>query len=227
MVASVRKTVRDLVFKNRQLAQLYYSLSLTQPVLPHWVGNDFYRTKSSWGLQPHLCPCDLELIEYLQKYDIQDQTIFHFGTGSHHILGLENQKLAKPNEIIGITASIPEHEAYVEMCRKNRHLAKFYKVLCTDIYTLNDRSLPMLDVVALFHIGEFYLPEDAPFIHHNDESMVDLFLRKMNPNGKILFYTKSVGYSKAEEIIKSFTAQGKIQLVEEFKTLLVYAKNSY
>lgn len=37
MVASVRKTVRDLVFKNRQLAQLYYSLSLTQPVLPHWL----------------------------------------------------------------------------------------------------------------------------------------------------------------------------------------------
>ncbi len=224
MVLTVRKTIRDLVFSNRQLAKLYYSVSLTQPVLPHWVGNDYYRTKSSWELQPHLCPCDIELIEYLQKYNIQDRTVFHFGTGAHHILGLENQKLAKPNEIIGITASIPEHEAYVQMCRKNRHLAKFYKVLCTDIYTLTARSLPMLDVVALFHIGEFYMAEEAPFVHHNDESLVDLFLSKLNPDGKILFYTRSVGYGKAEEIIESFTAQGKIYLVEKYKSLLVYAK---
>lgn len=224
MVLTVRKTIRDLVFSNRQLAKLYYSVSLTQPVLPHWVGNDYYRTKSSWELQPHLCPCDIELIEYLQKYNIQDRTVFHFGTGAHHILGLENQKLAKPNEIIGITASIPEHEAYVQMCRKNRHLAKFYKVLCTDIYTLTPRSLPMLDVVALFHIGEFYMAEEAPFVHHNDESLVDLFLSKLNPDGKILFYTQSVGYGKAEEIIESFTAQGKIYLVEKYKSLLVYAK---
>lgn len=224
MVLTVRKTIRDLVFSNRQLAKLYYSVSLTQPVLPHWVGNDYYRTKSSWELQPHLCPCDIELIEYLQKYNIQDRTVFHFGTGAHHILGLENQKLAKPNEIIGITASIPEHEAYVQMCRKNRHLAKFYKVLCTDIYTLTDRSLPMLDVVALFHIGEFYMAEEAPFVHHNDESLVDLFLSKLNSDGKILFYTRSVGYGKAEEILESFTAQGKIYLVEKYKSLLVYAK---
>jgi hypothetical protein len=224
MVLTLRKTIRDIVFSNRQLAKLYYSVTLSEPVLPHWVGNDYYRTKSSWQLQPNLCPCDLELIEYLQKNNIQDQTIFHFGTGAHHILGLENQKLVKPNEVIGITASIPEHEAYVQMCRKNRQLAKFYKVLCTDIYTLTDRSLPMLDVVALFHVGEFYMAEEAAFVHHNDESMVDLFLNKLNPDGKILFYTKSVGYGKAEEIIESFTAQGKIYLVEQYKSLLVYAR---
>jgi hypothetical protein len=82
----------------------------------------------------------------------------------------------------------------------------------------------MLDVVALFHIGEFYMAEEAPFVHHNDESLVDLFLSKLNPDGKILFYTRSVGYGKAEEIIESFTAQGKIYLVEKYKSLLVYAK---
>jgi hypothetical protein len=224
MVLTVRKTIRDLVFSNRQLAKLYYSFSFTQPVLPHSVGNDYYRIKSSWELKPHLCPCDLELIEYLQRDHIQNQTVFHFGTGAHHILGLENQKLEKPNEIIGITASIPEHEEYVRICRQNRQLAKFYKVLCTDIYTLTDRSLPMLDVVSLFHLGEFYLDEDAPFVHHNDESLVDLFLSKLNPGGKILFYTQSVGYTKAEEIITSFSAQGKIYQVEKYKSLLVYAK---
>ncbi|MEA5550171.1 hypothetical protein VB713_04105 [Anabaena cylindrica UHCC 0172] len=226
MVVTFRKTIRDLVFSNRQLAKLYYSVSLTQPVLPHWVGADYYRTKSSWELQPNLCPCDIELNEYLQKYNIQNQSIFHFGTGAHHILGLENQKLDSPNEIFGITASIPEHEEYIRICRKNRQLAKFYKVICTDIYTLTARSLPMLDVVSLFHIGEFYMPEEALFVHHNDESLVELFLRKLNPNGKILFYTQSVGWAKAEEIIELFTAQGKIKKIEQYKNLLVYSKSN-
>ncbi|MBK1990192.1 hypothetical protein A0J48_022145 [Sphaerospermopsis aphanizomenoides BCCUSP55] len=224
MVLTFRKTIRELVFSNRQLAKLYYSVSLTQPVLPHWVGADYYRSKSSWELQPHLCPCDIELNEYLQKYNIQDQSIFHFGTGSHHIVGLENQKLDKPNEILGITASIPEHEEYVSLCRTNRQLGKFYKVIWSDIYTLTPRSLPMLDVVSLFHLGEFYMPEEAPFVHHNDESLVELFLSKLNPGGKILFYTKSVGWGKAEEVIELLTSQGKIKKIEEYKHLLVYAK---
>lgn len=224
MVLTLRKTIRDLVFSNRQLAQLYYSVSLSQPVLPHWVGADYYRTKSSWDLQPHLCPCDLELNEYLQKYHIQNQSIFHFGTGSHHIVGLENQNLEKPNDILAITASVPEHEEYIRLCRTNRQLAKFYKVIWNDIYTLTPRSLPMFDVVSLFHLGEFYMPEEAPFTHHNDESLVDLFLSKLNPNGKILFYTESVGWGSAKPVIELFSNQGKIKKIEEYKHLLVYTK---
>ena len=42
MVASLRKTVRSMVFTNRQLAQLYYFLSFSRPVLPQWVGTDYY-----------------------------------------------------------------------------------------------------------------------------------------------------------------------------------------
>ncbi|MEA5618315.1 hypothetical protein VB711_10770 [Cronbergia sp. UHCC 0137] len=223
MVTTFRKTVRDIVFTNRQLARLYYFVSFSRPVLPQWVGADYYREKSSWELQPERCPCDLEFIEYLQKMNIQDQTIFHFGTGSHHILGLENQKLEKPNEIIGITASAPEHQEYIRLSLKDRLLAKYYKVICTDIFTLTDRSLPMLDVVSLFHLGEFYMPEDAPFVHHNEESLIALFLSKLNPGGKILFYTKSIGWGNAEPIIKSFEAQGKIHKIEEYKNLLVYS----
>jgi hypothetical protein len=226
MVTSIRKTVRGIVFTNRHLARLYYFLSFSRPVLPQWVGADYYREKSSWGLQPERCPCDLELVEYLQKHHIQDQTIFHFGTGSHHILGLENQKFSQPNEIIGITASAPEHKEYVRLSLKDRLLSKYYKVLCTDIYTLTDRSLPMLDVISLFHLGEFYMPEEAHFLHHNEESLLAMFLSKLNPNGKILFYTKSIGWGHAKPMIESFVKQGKMHKIQEYKNLLVYTKGS-
>jgi hypothetical protein len=226
MVASLRKTVRSMVFTNRQLAQLYYFLSFSRPVLPQWVGTDYYREKSSWELQPDRCPCDLELVEYLQNNNIQDQNIFHFGTGSHHILGLENQKFSQPNEIIGITASAPEHQEYLRLSLKDRLLLKYYKVIFADIYTLTDRSLPMLDVIALFHLGEFYIAEEAPFLHHNDESLLEMFLGKLNPGGKILFYTKSIGWGYAEPIIASFVKQGKMQKIEEYKSLLVYTNGS-
>ncbi|MFM6348918.1 MAG: hypothetical protein ACKPFK_27810, partial [Dolichospermum sp.] len=62
----------------------------------------------------------------MQKYNIQDQSIFHFGTGAHHLLGLENQKFSHPNEIIGITASVLEHQEYVRLSLKDRLLAKYY-----------------------------------------------------------------------------------------------------
>ena len=59
----------------------------------------------------------------------------------------ENQKLDKPNEVIGITASVSEHRAYVRACFKERGLMKYYKVIFGDIYTLTCRCLPLLDIV--------------------------------------------------------------------------------
>ncbi|HLP87077.1 MAG TPA: hypothetical protein VK184_00525 [Nostocaceae cyanobacterium] len=222
MMTNLRKQVRDVVFGNRQLAQLYYQLSFSHPVLPHWVGAEFYRKTSFWKLQPELCPCDLELMEFLQNNQVENKTVFHFGTGIHHILGLENHKLAVPNEVIGITASVPEYEEYMNLCLQNRGLNKFYKVVFADIYTLTARCLPMLDIVSLFHLGEFYMAEEAAFVHHDDESLVELFLSKLNPGGKVLFYKNSTGFGKAEKIIKSFEEQGKMRQVEEYKHLLVY-----
>ena len=129
-------------------------------------------------------------------------------------------------KLLGLLLLHPEHQEYVRLSLKDRLLSKYYKVLCTDIYTLTDRSLPMLDVISLFHLGEFYMPEEAHFLHHNEESLLAMFLSKLNPNGKILFYTKSIGWGYAEPIIASFVKQGKMQKIEEYKSLLVYTKGS-
>jgi hypothetical protein len=68
------------------------------------------------------------------------------------------------------------------------------------------------------------VPEEISFVHHNDESLLDLFLDRLNFGGKILFFTKSIGWEQASFVVQAFEKQGKIEMVEEYKSLLVYSK---
>jgi hypothetical protein len=70
---------------------------------------------ASWPLNEERCPCGIHLVEYVRQRRIHGQTIFHFGSGEHHILGVKNREFDRPNEILAITASKPEHDAYVEL----------------------------------------------------------------------------------------------------------------
>lgn len=225
-MVAIRPVLRILYHKARNVKQkLLYETHIKRPELPHGIGMTCYQKNSSWSLNPNICPCDVDFTEYLKESKIEGKNIFHFGTGEHHIIGLENHKLNRPNEIIGITASVPEHQAYVQLVLKNRALAKYYKVLFGDIYTLTVNTLPQLDIVNLFHLCEFYLPENAPFIHQNDKSLVQLFLSKLNLNGKILFYSGSLTWSFAEPLIKEYEAAGKLTHLGKYKSLLIYAKS--
>jgi SAM-dependent methyltransferase len=210
--------------KNPAIRKLIDTIrDIIRPPLPQRVGLSYYQKASFWTLQNN-CPCDIEFLEYLQRSPIESKTIFHFGTGGHHIVGLENQEFDHPNEIIGITASAPEHRAYIKLVLKNAALAKYYKVLFADIYSLTANILPMFDIVTLFHLCEFYFPENTASIHHNDTSLVQLFLDKLNPNGRLLFYTGSSEWGRAQPIVQALELAGKIQQSETYKTLLVYTK---
>ncbi len=203
--------------------KLISTLRSIRPSIPQVVGLSYYQKASYWALDRKQCPCDLELIDYLQRSQIQNKTIFHFGTGGHHIVGLENQKFARPNEIMGITASAPEHRAYTQLVLKNTTLAKYYKVLFADIYTLTRNVLPTFDLVTLFHLCEFYLPENAASVHQTDESLVQLFLDKLNPDGRLVFYTGSWAWQRTEVIVRALESAGKIKQIDHYKTLLIYA----
>jgi len=205
--------------------RLLCAIGKKRPFFPNAVGMAFYQETSCWPLDPKLCSCDIHFIKYIQQSGVYGKNIFHFGTGVHHLIGLENQKLTQPNEILGITASALEQKSYIKLVVKNTNLSKYYKVLFGDIYTLTARTLPMFDIVTLFHLCEFYLPENAPLLHQNDESLLQLFLDKLNPEGKILFYTGSVGWNKAKPIVESFVAAGKMKQIDEYKTLLIYTKS--
>lgn len=197
---------------------------IKRPALPHHVGMKFFQENSTWALDVKRCPCDLEFISYVGDSNIEGKSIFHFGTGVHHIVGLENQKLDVPNEIIGITAAAPEHQAYVKLVLQNPELAKYYKVIFADIYTLTANSLPSFDIVNLFHLCEFYLPENSKITHQNDESLLEIFINKLNPDGKIIFYSGSAAWGTTQPLIKSFEEAGKIKKVDEYKSLLIYTK---
>ncbi|MDJ0676689.1 MAG: hypothetical protein QNJ36_15140 [Calothrix sp. MO_167.B42] len=217
------RVLRKYAARNPVLRKFYYT-RIQRPSAPYLVGMSFYQAKSSWMLKPDSCSCDIQFVEYLKQFNIQGKSIVHFGTGEHHFIGLQNQTFDKPNEILGITASAPEHQSYVQLVLKNPELAKYYKVLFVDIYTLTANTLPNLDIVTLFHLCEFYVPERAPLIHQNDESLLELFLDKLNPGGKVFFYSGSNEWELAQPIIQAFEAEGKIKQIDEYKTLLIYEK---
>ena len=218
---SKRHPAQSLYTKLRQVA---YLVGLRRPALPQVSGMRMYQQKSSWELNLESCPCDLHFAEYIRQTEIKGKSIFHFGTGAHHIVALKNQAIDSPNQIFGITASAPEHQTYVELVLKDPGLAKYYKVLFADIYTLTAESLPNFDVVSLFHLCEFYLLENAPLIHQTDASLIQLFLDKLNPDGRILFYQRSRDWALAQPVVESFVQAGKICQIEQYEDLLVYEK---
>ncbi|MBY0491984.1 MAG: hypothetical protein K2R93_19235 [Gemmatimonadaceae bacterium] len=176
----------------------------------------------TWTLQMAACPCDAHFAEYLSESGRQGSTVFHFGTGQHHLLARENQKLAKPNEILGITASMGEYQAYVDYIVAEPRAAQNYKVFFADIYTLTAGLLPRFDVVSLFHLCEFYEPSNAQYAPLDDEALVKLFLTTLNPGGEILFYTGSFAYTKAAPIIARLVETGYLTYKTAYETLVVY-----
>jgi SAM-dependent methyltransferase len=220
--------VRHPAIKNiyRQAQGLLRKVGVSAPVSPNDAGVVWYRQRSAWKLDQTSCPCDCQFIEYLQQANIHNQHIFHFGTGSHHIVGRANHQLAQPNQIMAITASHPEHTAYVKLVLQERGMDKHYKVLFGDIYTLDARNLPMFDVISLFHLCEFYLPDQAAFVHHDDRSLLDLFIAKLNPGGKVIFYDRSNNWPEAKLLIEALEARQAIIPVETYKNLRIYRRTT-
>ncbi len=177
----------------------------------------------SYQLSEDECPCDIHFVEYLDQRAISNKTIFHFGTGEHHFLGTNNLRRnpSERNEILGVTASVEEYNAYMQLVINCAEMARYYKVMFADIYTLTSRILPNFDLVTLFHLCEFYDPAKSEYALHNDVTLLDLFLSKLNPEGLLFFYRRSMRFHLAEKIIKDLVARKKIAEVDEYKTLLV------
>jgi (2Fe-2S) ferredoxin len=175
----------------------------------------------SWPLDRERCPCDFHFLEYLARRGDGSKSIFHFGSGEHHLLGRGNVAAPKRNEILAITASKTEHAAYVDLIIRNPEIAKYYKVLFGDIYTLTSALLPSFDFVTLFHLCEFYDPAKSAYAQHDDDSLVRLFLSKLKPEGRILFYQRSSAFANARSIIQSYLSSGRLVEEENYKTLLI------
>jgi hypothetical protein len=175
----------------------------------------------SWPLRPTVCPCDIHFCEFLAQRNIRRQAIFHLGTGGHHVVGLHNQGAGLANEILGLTLSPREHASYVKRVVDDPALGKHYKVLFADIHSLSAGGLPDFDIVTLFHLCEL---ADA---NHGGRRLTDaqvlgLFCSKLRPDGLMLIYPGSFGYSQAAPLIEQAVAAGRLSFDQEYQSLLVY-----
>ena len=181
-----------------------------------------------WGLHPEICPCDVHFNEWVEANAIRNKTIYHFGTGTHHIIGRHQAEFGTGNVVFAITASKGEYDTYVSLVIENARVAKSYVVYFGDIYLSNARLLPDFDVVTLFHLCEFFSPDttSAAYGGIDDRELLDLFTARTRAGGHILFYKGSNGFDKAKPIIAAWEKERLVERVDDFKTLLVYRKTA-
>jgi hypothetical protein len=185
---------------------------------------NFWNT--TWSLDEAQCPCDLHLLDYLDRRGVKDAAIFHFGTGNHHIVGLKMAASGSNNAVLGITASPHEYEAYIDLLIKNPRLGHTYKAYFGDIYQLDARLLPEFDYVSLFHVGEYRTAENDAYGALSDLQMALVLADKLKPAGEILFYTGSFAYDQAEAVAKELIRQRGFAAAGTFKSLQIIRKEA-
>ena len=177
-----------------------------------------------WTLRVAECPCDLQFLDWLAKNDIRDSAIFHFGTGSHHVVGIGAAEDGRGNCVLGITASPAEYNAFITLAIERPEVEKACKAFFGDIYQLEPRLLPRLDVATLFHLCEFRDERTDAYGGHTDRRVLDMLTAKTRSGGYILFCTKSFAFDTAEKILKVWEKEAGVEKIGMHDLLLVYRK---
>jgi hypothetical protein len=179
-----------------------------------------------WDLHTDICPCDVHFNEWVEAKKITGKTIYHFGTGTHHVVGLRQSELG--NTVLAITASKEEYDSYVTLVAENSLVAKSYLAYFGDIYLSNPALLPDFDVVTLFHLCEFAQPNtaSAEYGGTDDRGLLDLMTKQTRPGGHILLYRDSNGREATKTILPGWEKQQLVERVDDFKTLMVYRKKA-
>ncbi|MDP2357588.1 MAG: hypothetical protein Q8M31_16215 [Beijerinckiaceae bacterium] len=177
-----------------------------------------------WDLRVDECPCDIHFCDWLEKEELKNKTIFHFGTGGHHIVGIRTAENGSGNCVLGITAAPQEYETFIKLAIERPEIEKTYKTFFGDIYQLDARLLPDFDVVTLFHLCEFRTEKNDEYGALTDREVTDLLTEKTRSGGYIVFYTKSFAFDTAEKVIAAWEKEMPVEKVGMYETLLVYRK---
>jgi len=178
--------------------------------------------KDTWALDVPVCPCDVHFNDFVAAAKIKNSTIFHFGTGSHHVIGIEAAEDGRKNAVFAITASVGEYDSYVRLITDQPEVGNHYKAYFGDIYQLDARLLPEFDVVTLFHLCEFRTDANDAYGALTDLEMAKLLIDKIRPGGYVLFYQGSMAFEKAVDVIAKLEKQRDLTRLPDFKRLQVY-----
>lgn len=181
---------------------------------------------AKWDLDEAQCPCDIHFNQWIEANKIVGKTIYHFGTGTHHIVGLTQAANGSGNAVFAITASTIEYDAFIKLAMDTPRILKTYLVYFGDIYLTDPRLLPEIDVATMFHAGEYIgtnttTPEYGGV---DDLGVTRMLLERMRPDGRLLFYTGSFAFDKAEALVSVLEAEKKVVRSGMFKSLLVCRK---
>jgi len=168
--------------------------------------------------------CDIHLIAWLDEQRITDAAIYHFGTGGHHLVGIECAKQDRRNSVFGITASTQEYRNYERLVTGRPEGLRYYNVVFGDIYLSNAKLLPTFDVVTLFHLCEFRGEETDAYGGLTDLAVTNLLTDKTRPGGHILFYPRSNAFADAEPVIAQWEKERPVERIGAYKSTLVYRK---
>jgi hypothetical protein len=181
---------------------------------------------AKWDLDEANCPCDIHFNQWIEANKIANKTIYHFGTGTHHIVGLTQAANGSNNAVFAITASTVEYDTYMKLALDQPQILKSYLVYFGDAYLTNPRLLPRLDIATMFHAGEYIganttSPEYGGM---DDLGLTRILVDRMRPGGHVLFYTGSFAFDKAEAIVETLSREKKLERAGTFKSLLVCRK---
>jgi hypothetical protein len=181
---------------------------------------------AKWDLDEAQCPCDVHFNQWIEANKIANKTIYHFGTGMHHAVGIAQAENGLNNAVFGITASIVEYQAYVKLVSENHQIAKRYLAYFGDIYLSDPRLVPELDIVTLFHANE-YIHDDTPSPEYgglDDLKLARLLIGRMRPGGHVMFYTGSFALDKTDAMVATLENEKKLAREGTFQSLLVCRK---
>ncbi len=176
--------------------------------------------KDTWALDVPVCPCDVHFNEFVSERNLRNASIFHFGTGAHHVVGLAAAE--RNNAVFGITASTGEYQSYIDLIVSRPEIGNHYKAYFGDIYQLDRRLLPAFDAVTLFHLCEFRTPANDTYGALTDLEMAKVLIDRIKPGGWLLFYKGSMAYDTALPVIAKLEKQRPLVRQPDFNTLQVY-----
>jgi hypothetical protein len=178
----------------------------------------------NWFLDEKQCPCDVHFLEYLEREKVTGASIFHFGTGGHHVVGIRTAENGSNNAVLGITASPQEYNDYVKLVIERPEIGRTYKAFFGDIYQLDARLLPAFDFVTLFHTGEFRTEKNDAYGALTDLEVAEFLLDKLRPGGRVVFFSGSFAYDKADAVAADLVRRGLVEAEPDYKTLRIYRK---
>ena len=186
---------------------------------------------SIWTLSEKDCPCDIHFVRWLEEQGIVDSSIYHFGSGAHHLVGIECAREDRRNAVLSITAAPKEHDTYIELAIARPEVLRHYNCVFGDIYLINPNLIPDLDVVTLFHLCEFRSDKTDSYGGLTDLEVTEMLTDRLRPGGHILFYTGSFafggdGANNATKVIAAWEKTRDVERVGLHESLLVYRKRS-